>query len=372
MQPRGFWTLSEVTDDELQGSLRELLRAGGRTEARIVAHLAEVETRRLHLRGAPSLFHYCRVELGLSESEAWYRICAARAGRKFPVVFELLEQRELHLTAIALLANHLTPENHRELLSEACGQTKQQILEMLARRWPKADVSRHLRRIPSGSVAAGPSATLEPRSAETYCLQLNVSRELKAKLDEARDLMSHANPNGDLAVVVDRALELLIHKLKARRFGQTSKQQASELGQTDEQRASELGQMGKRKSCELGQADANASDFGQTGASRVPRMADTVTTPHRRRHVPNEVRRQVAERDGERCRHVGPGGRRCEARAFLQLHHEQPWALGGADSVSNLRLLCRAHNRLEAELELGVDRVEQAVERRRTGSENGR
>jgi len=48
------------------------------------------------LHGAPSLFRYCLVELGFSESEAWYRICAARAGRKFPLVFALLEKRELH------------------------------------------------------------------------------------------------------------------------------------------------------------------------------------------------------------------------------------------------------------------------------------
>jgi len=105
MQARGFWTLSDVSDDELQSGLKVLLRAGSCTEAHIVAHLAEVDARRLHLLGAPSLFQYCLNELGFSESEAWYRICAARAGRKFPLVFELLGQRELHLTAIALLSN---------------------------------------------------------------------------------------------------------------------------------------------------------------------------------------------------------------------------------------------------------------------------
>ena len=57
--------------------------------------------------------------------------------------------------------------------------------------------------------------------------------------------------------------------------------------------------------------------------------------------------------------------RRCEARAFLQLHHERPWALGGTDSVDNLQLLCRAHNQLQAEPELGANRVAQAIERRR-------
>src|SRR4051794_26664467 len=100
------------------------------------------------------------------------------------------------------------------------------------RRWPKADVSSHLRRIPAGAVATGPSGTLEPRSAETYCLQLRASPQLKAKLEEARDLMSHANPSGDLAIVVERALDLLIQKLKTRRFGQTGERKLRELGST--------------------------------------------------------------------------------------------------------------------------------------------
>jgi hypothetical protein len=352
--------LGKVSDGELQHELKELLRAGARTEARIVAHLAEVEARRLHLRGAPSLFRYCTVELGLSESEAWYRICAARAGRQFPLVFELLEKRELHLTAVALLSQYLTEDNHRELLSEARGQTKQRILEMLAQRWPKADIASHLRRIPTGAVAAGPSGTLEPRSAETYCLQLSVSRELKTKLEEARDLMSHANPSGDLAVVVERALDLLVHKLRARHFGQTSKRQASPSIETDERETRALNQTGK----------LDTNDFGQTEASPEPKPG--ASPPRKRRRIRQEVRRQVAERDRERCCHVGPDGRRCEARAFLQLHHERPWALGGADSVGNVRLLCRAHNRLQAELELGTEHISQAIERKQQEARKAR
>ena len=43
MRARGFWTLGDVSDGDLQGQLKELLRAGSHTEARIVAHLAEVE-----------------------------------------------------------------------------------------------------------------------------------------------------------------------------------------------------------------------------------------------------------------------------------------------------------------------------------------
>ena len=112
--------MGELSDERLLGTLRELLAAEGRSEARIVAHLAEVDARRIHLKAsAPSLFEYCQKWLGLSDNQAYYRIAAARVAQKFPVVFELLERRAIHLTNIAPLAKHLTAENHLELLGEA-------------------------------------------------------------------------------------------------------------------------------------------------------------------------------------------------------------------------------------------------------------
>jgi len=41
----------------------------------------------------------------------------------------------------------------------------------------------------------------------------------------------------------------------------------------------------------------------------------------------------------------------------LQIHHERAWSKGGPDTLDNLRLLCAAHNRLLAELELGERRA---------------
>ena len=233
MQARGFWRLNDVSDTGLERELTLLLKSGSATEARIVAHLAEMDARKLSLIRGQSLFDYCQSRLGFSESEAWYRICAARAGRRFSIVFELLERREIHLTTIALIAKHLTAENHRELLAEVSGKTKRQVLELLARRYPKAEASSHVRKLPlrTGALAAGPTGILEPLSADAYRLQLNVSAVLQRKLEHARDLMSHANPSGDLAVVVERALDVLLEKLQGRRFGQTKR--AGSSGRTE-------------------------------------------------------------------------------------------------------------------------------------------
>src|SRR6478609_10981679 len=159
-----FWSLSAKSDDQIKTALSELLATDYRTEARIIAHLAELEERKLHLKaGSESLFHYCTHVLHLSNSEAFHRITAARIGRKFPMVFGLIEQRELHLTAVCLLRDYLTSENHHELLAEACHKTKWQVQQLLARRFPRADVESRVRKLPPPRPAPARPATPEAR-----------------------------------------------------------------------------------------------------------------------------------------------------------------------------------------------------------------
>jgi 5-methylcytosine-specific restriction endonuclease McrA len=76
------------------------------------------------------------------------------------------------------------------------------------------------------------------------------------------------------------------------------------------------------------------------------------------RHISQAVRDAVYKRDGGRCAYVGSNGKRCGATWDLEIHHaDVPFALGGSHSISNLRLLCAAHNKLEAERIFGKDHV---------------
>jgi hypothetical protein len=77
---------SHLPNDVLVRELRSLAQRHREATARLVAFLAEMDTRRLYLgEGFPSLFQYCRQVLRLSESEAYSRIEAARAAlRKRP------------------------------------------------------------------------------------------------------------------------------------------------------------------------------------------------------------------------------------------------------------------------------------------------
>jgi 5-methylcytosine-specific restriction endonuclease McrA len=132
--------------------------------------------------------------------------------------------------------------------------------------------------------------------------------ELRDKLQRAQDLMRHRNPNGDMAVVLERALDVLLEKLEKERLGKTN----------------------------------------------GPRRA---TRPASSGRITRAARREVFARDGEQCTFVDAQAQRCPARGLLELDHKQPRALDGKGDPANLRVLCRAHNQLHAEQVFGREHV---------------
>jgi len=138
-------------------------------------------------------------------------------------------------------------------------------------------------------------------------------------------LTSHSNPEGDLAAVIERAVDVALAQVQRQRFAKTER---------------------PRKS----------------STSRLIRGKGKAL---KRRHIPNATQREIAVRDALRCTYVGESGHRCEAHAFLQIHHEHPWARGGDESLENLRLLCASHNNLLAEQDFGVARVAERIAARR-------
>ena len=74
----------------------QLVERSRRIEAVLVAHIAEVDERRVYIREVPSMFAYCTQMLHLSEHEAYARITVARASRRHPVLLEMLSDGRLH------------------------------------------------------------------------------------------------------------------------------------------------------------------------------------------------------------------------------------------------------------------------------------
>src|SRR5262245_62809637 len=146
---RNHWQLGDLTDAQLIGSLEGLLASCRRSIARLIAHLAEVGERRLHLRKASSsMFVYCTTRLGMSEDEACRRIDAARLASRFPSVYALLEDGSLNLTQLCLLKPYIRADNHAELLAGVSRKSVAEAREWLAARFPRPDVHATIRKVP--------------------------------------------------------------------------------------------------------------------------------------------------------------------------------------------------------------------------------
>jgi hypothetical protein len=337
-----------LTDDELIAETKRLITAERVATAALLRSLMEIDARRLYLReGCSSLFTYCTQVLHLAEGAAYNRIEAARAARRFPALLEALEGGLITLTTIRLLAPHLTDDHHRELIAAAQYKSRRDIELLVATINPKPPAPTMIRRVsappparetawtngcgripapqtlpqsrpPSplrshgataveaapAATASGRGGTLNVLSADSYKLQVTISHDTHEKLRRAQDLSRHANPSGDLAVLLDRAVTLLLADLERRRFA----------------------------------------------ATPAPRGDGTGTSTGR--HIPAGVRRHVWQRDQGRCAFVGSTGR-CRETAFLEFHHVEPFAEGGPSTIANVQLRCKAHNLYEASLFFG-------------------
>ncbi len=330
----------QLSDDELVARLKHLAAGERDTTAQLVAHLAVLDTRDVHLRaGYGSLFAYCRDALALSEHEAYNRIEAARAARRFPVILESLAEGSVNLTTVRLLAPHLTRDNYAAVLESARGKKKSEIEQIVARLAPWPDAPPSIRKLPAPrpvppqplapvdavtrvasalpapppapKVASGGSAGVTPLSPDRYKVQLTIGGDTLEKLRLAKDMLRHAIPSGDDAAILDRALTSLLADLAKKKFAATDQPRPSK---------------------------------GTAPGSR---------------HIPAEVKRVVWLRDFGRCAFVGTNGRCCAERGFLEFHHVEPYAVGGEATVENVQLRCRRHNDYEARAYFGQDRADE-------------
>jgi hypothetical protein len=325
--------LKSISDDELLRRLSELLKQSRRVEAELVAHIGEVDARRLYARNACSaMFVYCTEVLHLSEAEAYLRIVVARAARQHPILLEMLGDGRLHLSGIERLAPHLTESNRDELLARAAHKTKRQIEELIVELKPKPDVPTVVRKlprrrspVPSASrtdpvqlrpdgVASQTTSTptrqtakpVEPLAPARYKVQFTADATLHEKLQRLCTLTGAA----DLAAVIAQAVTEKLERLEARRFAKTERPRQ--------------------------------------------RVEDADTSPSSR-HIPAAIKRAVLERDGNRCSFVDEHGKRCTERDRLEFHHKRAYGRGGDHRPENISLMCKAHNLLLAEEEYGSE-----------------
>src|SRR5256885_2001165 len=309
-----------MNDDDLIASTREIARKSNGVEAELLLFLGEIDARKIYReRASPSMIAFCMREFNFSEGAAFNRILVARAARKIPAMLDALRSGAVHLTGLRSLIPHLDEENHEKVLAQAAGKSKREIEELAAALSPRPPVPDAVRKnrnrelalaAPTETAMSVPSprkerrAIIAPLSADTFTIQFTGSRAFRDKLRQAQDLLRHRIPNGDLAQVFDKALDMLIAKVLKERFA-----------------------VGRKPRRELAAGPI---------ASRSHK-------------APDSMKREVCERDEGRCAFVDDDGNRCPETGFLEFDHVDGYRRTHVHDVNRSRLLCRTHNQLLAE-----------------------
>lgn len=311
--------LSNTKDMDLVARSRDLRDTEHASMTELLQHLIEIERRRLELdMGYSSLYDYCVNYLEYSGAAAGRRIQAARCIRRYPVVLGMLERNELSLTTISQVESILTAENYKTILEKVKGAPYREVEKVACEYRAPLKLRDRVRPVcvavkaaPTENEAGHGAARVENK----MLIQFLASEELVKKFEEAKGLLSMGDPNMSFAdvveVLVDEYLER--HSPQARHERRNSKKK---------------------------------------GAATPDSRRREWKNPQNR-HVPDAIRDEVFVRDEGRCAYVAPDGRRCTSTHELEIDHVNPFAANGKHDLSNLRLLCSAHNKRAAEINLG-------------------
>lgn len=367
--------LKHLTDDQLEQSVLKAVSNETAAITRVLHHLCEVQRRRLFSRrDCDSLFSYCTKVLKYSEREASHRVNAARAMREFPELEESLQSGTLNLTSISQAQTFFNQEAklREKPLSK---EEKKEVLEKLGTK-----STRETERILL-SLSSAPEKTIKERvkpiSEQFTEVRFAADEETMQHLNRLREVWSHAMPGASLAEIVKRMAKDCCERhdpmLKAKRAEERSVRSnktevtAARLETPSQCSSVQLSRqsglpLNRHSSPPFQQSKTRVNRSKQSACTQIDAKAQSqqarsqakgaVTT--RSRVIPSAVRHAVWRRDGGVCQFVDlRTGRRCGSRRFLELDHVHSFALGGENTVENLRLRCRTHNGLAAELKFG-------------------
>ena len=396
--------LARLSEEDLERSAQRFARREKRNGAGVIAHIAEISRRDLHLRmGYRDLFEYVEDRLGFRGGSAGLRIHVAKKARDYPRLLEALWKEELCLSGAALLVPHLTPENVDRLVSEAARKSTREIKESLRKVAPLPVYEPGIRKqperapveeiplvsepraeapaaataslpalpgeLPLPGVVAPPgrdlplaaavrrtSNVLEAATPETYNFRFSADRAFRDKLERLAEVLGVRDPVQHMGEILERAVDCLLERKDPER-----------------RRARRLAREERRRLHRAHDVDLTTGPVEPTGAKAPIEAAEPAPEPQPE-PTRAEARRpraadwdEALERADYQCEYRGRDGRRCTARAGLQPdHYPVPWSVSRSSDPEGIRVHCPAHNSLTAREYFGEAYMEAKIDEARS------
>jgi Restriction endonuclease len=302
-----------MTDDEVELSLRTNVASERKILHVILEHIREVDSRGLHLKRAfSSLKEYLISEYGYSGSPADRRIEAAQLMKDVPDIAVKVRDGELNLSQIGevhyaikqkerISRVKVTVEEKHVLIESVVGLTTREaqqglslILDIPVRKFEKVQVQQ------DGSVQV------------TLWLSKDAFASLNDHKDSCAQKLAQQNQEINLSNTMNHILE--------KKHGDIS----SNVTETEE-------------------AISSSEIIAKKKTDTVPLRVNKTLTP--------KTRSYVLQRDGCCVFKDHKTGKVCGSKFTLQADHIRSRRLGGDHSTSNLQTLCARHNRFKYQQE---------------------
>lgn len=348
--------LRRLSDDELETRTRKLAKTEQMTTLRVLDHLHEVQCRHLYAkRGFPSLFAYCTGALGYSEPAAAERVAAMRLMYAVPNVRERLESGALTLSTAARVHRFL--KNVEKVGGDEKLQSRARALFD-----PHAQGPSDFRTAPSGASLTSDAGKAEVSTVRESVLAAVSGKSVRETDKILNDLVPEATQFRESVRRSDMGVDVRL-RFQAEAFSKLERVRELRrmqglagviefladyyLNRHDPARPLRVQAArpaaGPTQPLQSGVPGGVASPIGDR---LIPLSSPSTRTSESRPKLSRATTHSVWSAADAQCQYIDPKTKlRCKARAFLQVDHIVPYAVGGPDDVSNLRLLCSAHNR---------------------------
>ncbi len=207
--------LNSLSDQVLLSATEKLAHDEREILIAVLAHLCEIERRRLYCDlGFSSLHAYAVKQLRYSDDQAARRINAMRLIKDLPDVAEKVQSGKLSLSNASSAQTFskrtaMSPEKKRELVKKLENKSTREAEREMAAINPQAVRKDSVRSV----------------SEETIEIKFSAPRNLEAKLNQLRGILAHKHPRLTLAELVNKLADLGLAEwnpakaLKARKSG---------------------------------------------------------------------------------------------------------------------------------------------------------
>lgn len=316
--------LTQLSNQEIISRMEKLVRTERKITHLVLLHIVEIEDRKLYAQlGYDGMYSYLTKGLGYSESSAYRRLQSARLLRKVPEVAVKLEQGKLNLSQLTQVQKSIKEQTQ----SESQSMTPLATLAVLEKIENKStfETERVLATEFNRPVQAHES--VKPQKDDSVRIELTLTKEQFAELEQAKSLLSHVCHEGNWSEVISQL---------AKEFN--SKKPSS----------------AKAPSVKVENENAKAVTSSEVlhqqhlTQSFAAKKSQNYKRP--RKYIPTGIKRELFKKSNGCCEYIDKNtGKRCNSKYQLQIDHIHPWSLGGSNHSDNLRVLCRTHNNFEFE-----------------------